>query len=400
MEITSYNINRIYRFCDLLKEEVIKQEIEEIAKGYTLKSIDKNDIKFTCILKNDNDEIIKLLIGKNEIRVIKKEKYSFEYMVIDENLLLINRTIEKRPKGFIYSILEKKFSANNRFKEQAVLVDLLEESFSLTKESVSAITNQIDFEKDDLKKVITKFMYIEGLGRLKEKSDLYTCFSTHMNHYYKWHGARQITDNFYPTKTYLNNEDLSRLYDVTEGHDKLYRVYDLYKGTINERNLEDIKLINKEFLSRDAFDLKTLREINEQEDLLLGESFIKNNVEYLNYLKTCFYELFGYRDELEDNRESILSGITHIMSGPEFAKREIEKELGIPYEEFDKLDIDEQHKLIKQKTGRTYKPDDRTYVDGIPMDDEHIIKMDEVDNHFVGTAKRVLRRFKNKFNKK
>ncbi len=35
------------------------------------------------------------------------------------------------------------------------------------------------------------------------------------------------------------------------------------------------------------------------------------------------------------------------LSGAELAKKELEKELGIPYSEFEMLDLDEQHKLIE-----------------------------------------------------
>lgn len=61
------------------------------------------------------------------------------------------------------------------------------------------------------------------------------------------------------------------------------------------------------------------------------------------------------------------------LSGAELAKKELEKELGIPYSEFEMLDLDEQHKLIEKKTGKKIKPDYRLYIDGIPMDENHVI---------------------------
>ncbi len=67
------------------------------------------------------------------------------------------------------------------------------------------------------------------------------------------------------------------------------------------------------------------------------------------------------------------------MSAVEIAKREIERKLGIPYEEYEKLDIDEQHKLIEQKTGKKFKYDTRLYIDGIPIDEDHIITREQID---------------------
>ena len=66
----------------------------------------------------------------------------------------------------------------------------------------------------------------------------------------------------------------------------------------------------------------------------------------------------------------------------EYAKKEVEKIIGIPYEEYEKLDIDEQHKLIKKKTGKKFKYDTRTYIDGVPVEEEHNISLKEANNYF------------------
>ena len=120
-------------------------------------------------------------------------------------------------------------------------------------------------------------------------------------------------------------------------------------------NENDINLINLGFLSQDAFDFRTLRGIPEQEDFIVGPSLISVSDDYINYLKELFNNKFGYKGDLELSRSSILSGITYQMSGPELAKRQIDRKLGIPYEEYEKLDIEEQHKLIEQKTGKKVK---------------------------------------------
>ncbi|MBQ7141294.1 MAG: hypothetical protein IJO32_07325 [Bacilli bacterium] len=77
----------------------------------------------------------------------------------------------------------------------------------------------------------------------------------------------------------------------------------------------------------------------------------------------------------------------------------IKRIVGISYEEYSKLNIDEKHKLIEQKTGKKVKPDHRLNIDGIPMDDEHIIKMNEVDNYLTNLTKKVKRKSKNIFKK-
>ena len=101
------------------------------------------------------------------------------------------------------------------------------------------------------------FIRLKTLGmkvNLEDAADLFTTFATHMNYYFNWDVGRQITDNFYPTKTLVNGENLSMLFDVNDGPDKLYRVYDLYRGIINPRNEGDIISINSDFMSEEAFD--------------------------------------------------------------------------------------------------------------------------------------------------
>ena len=49
---------------------------------------------------------------------------------------------------------------------------------------------------------------------------------------------------------------------------------------------------------------------------------------------------------------------------------QIEKKTGMTYEEFNKLDIDEQNKMLY---GGKLKYDTRVHIDGVPIDDKHII---------------------------
>ena len=49
---------------------------------------------------------------------------------------------------------------------------------------------------------------------------------------------------------------------------------------------------------------------------------------------------------------SIIEAITYKKTVPERAKDSLERELGIPYEEFNRLDYDEQHKILKSNKHR------------------------------------------------
>ena len=119
----------------------------------------------------------------------------------------------------------------------------------------------------------------------------------------------------------------------------------------------------------------------------------------MEYLKQFLDGKFGYKGDLALDRKSILSGILYQMSGPEMAKRNIEKTLGISYSEFEKLDLNQQHKLIEQKTGKEVKPDYRLRIDGIPIDDEHIITEEQankrIDELRSSGPKKILKRLFN-----
>ena len=66
----------------------------------------------------------------------------------------------------------------------------------------------------------------------------------------------------------------------------------------------------------------------------------------------------------------------------EYAKKEIEEIVGMSYDKFEKLDIEEQRKLLKKKTGKKYKYDTRLHIDGVPVEAEHNFCLDEVNKCF------------------
>ena len=63
-----------------------------------------------------------------------------------------------------------------------------------------------------------------------------------------------------------------------------------------------------------------------------------------------------------------MKAIKHKLSAVETSKRTVERMLGIPYQEFEQLDIDEQHKLIEAKSGKKLTPDKTKYMDCVPVD--------------------------------
>lgn len=365
-----------YRCCKLLKVECIKRELYSQLEGYIFKSIKRENSEWIVEFKGPKEAHLMLSISFNKLNIMKNTDQKAERIAIDENMLLKERTIDKRENGIVYLVVQKQFAPSSRFNK-IVLTDLVEQRFILTIGKLNNLLENIDFDNISLTNLLLKLRILESKVDLKYQSDFYSEFSTHMNYYLNCDNDRKIKDNIYPTRTYLNDEEMSSIFDV-DGPDKLYRIYDLYNGIINPRNENDIHSIHLGLLSQEAFDLKELKGINQQEASLVGPSLVNVSDDYVVYLKNLLEQKFGYKGSIGDDRTSILLGITYQMSGYERAKREIERKLGIPYSEFEQLDFDEQQKLIEQKTGKKFKYDCRLYIDGIPMDEEHIITREQI----------------------
>ena len=87
------------------------------------------------------------------------------------------------------------------------------------------------------------------------------------------------------------------------------------------------------------------------------------------------------------------------LSGTQLSKRYVESIIKMPYEEFENLDIEDQNKLIEEKIGRKLTFDDRLHIDGIPLDENHIKTIEQVDKQIdkivhESSAKKLIRKFK------
>lgn len=365
-------------FSELSQKECIKKEIEEFTKGYDIKNVKLNGGIFECSFENDNGDslYVNFKIKKGAITMCKYTNNLIERVTINENLLMTHKIIEKRPNGILYSIINKQFDLSNRFRNQTVLVDLTEQRLVFTKDNLERLMSSINFDTDKLSLYILKFTSLESKLELSKECDYYTEFSTHMNKYVSWLGGRRVKDNIYPTKTFFNGEDVSSVFDITDNSDKLYRVYDLYRGVINHRNEMDINSINLGLLSLDAFGFRELKGVTQKENSLIGKTQLEVSESYINYLKDLFFVNFGYTGKIVVDRISLLSAILYKRSGAELAKYIIETYLGIPYEEYINLGVNEQHELIKQKIGKEVKLD-YTYLSGLTMEQRYYISKNQ-----------------------
>ena len=250
-----------FKFCRLLENDGIRKEVEEQLKGYSLEVTYQDERGLHGIFTgNDNTKII-LTFCRYEICLSKQSNNMVELIDIDKSLVLSHKIIEKRPNGVIYSNIYKNFNSN----KDAVLRYLIESRYVFTKENLESYFTNFDFEKMNMRLLMTRLklkmaQYGVGLDRISDfHSELLIS------------SVSSKDEKDYPTAIYLNGKNISNIFDAVDGPDRVYRIYDLYRGVINTRNAKDIDLIQAGLLSQDAYDLKGLRGITEKEDSIVGK---------------------------------------------------------------------------------------------------------------------------------
>jgi len=158
--------------------------------------------------------------------------------------------------------------------------------------------------------ILLKLKLFSFENQIEDLCDFYSKFSTHMNYYISCYGERRLGDSSYSNISYLNGVDVSNLYNKINGADKLYRIYDLYTGIINSRNIEDLNSIRLGILPNQIFDLNGLMGIREKEEALIGKVDDDISKKYVNQLKQILYRRFKCNREINLDRESILNAIT------------------------------------------------------------------------------------------
>lgn len=317
-----------YEFCELLKIECIKQELESHLVGYKVNSLGYSMGKFSFSLSNDNGEKIELCVYEKSITFSKRSKYLVENFVIEDDLKLLQTNVEKRSNGVIVTNITKNFDFSERFNREFVLADITEDTYVFEKETATKVFNITSFE--DIKSVtlFLKVKEFEHNNDLKKHANYYSNFSTHMNYLLpgRFRGG-YVVANSCSNHTYLNGEEVSRLYDIVDGKDKLYRIYDLYHGIINPRNELDVNCISLGLISPYAFGLRNLRGIDKKEEQFVGKSNIVISNDYCNYVSNLLKDKYNCDIGTNLSRDFILEGIGYYLTEDEKQETLSEEEL-------------------------------------------------------------------------
>ena len=232
---------KLYR--ELLKDSTIRKIVGEY-EDYTLTSVSKNHL---------------FLVKESPI------KYESVTINIKDCKSVEHYICELRHTGIIVTHLEKLYNKTAYSSNQDILVNLLEQRFVFTNETLKKLLGNINiyFPKELYEKLKLMGMTIHA--------DMHTRFLTSMKYLTQNSSGKTVQSSYIPTRTYLNSSDVTQLYDSVNGNDKLYRIYDLYNGVTNERNKKDIEAIDLCLLPKQCFNYKLLSGITEKEEALVGK---------------------------------------------------------------------------------------------------------------------------------
>ena len=314
----------IIKFKSMLKKN--KNVFADIINEMTIKTLKDNTIIFVDFKGN---EVIAEIDDSNILFRFDDKKSTVVNLPQDDNnedVKAIDVIKEERDNGCIIEVIEKYYDFTRESEEEKVLVDL--------------VSNRYVFDKN---------VSIDDINKFEQLCKMKTTFESHFKTLLKPIGSlRWYTDSLYSTYTKINGEDISYIYDVVNGNDKIYRIYDLYNGTINEKNSDDIFSIHLGLLRKAAFGYKEINGINARENEICGDCKKSLSIQESTFIYNLINKRIGYKKQFDIyDINSIINAITYKKTALEIAKDFLEKELGIPYQEFDKLDCDEQHKILQ-----------------------------------------------------
>ncbi|MBE6154379.1 MAG: hypothetical protein E7163_02220 [Firmicutes bacterium] len=257
-------MEEIYNVCSIMKIECIKNEVENILSGYVCEGKLLNGFRQKEIIFNKGGYKATVNLQDNSITILIVSKNGLERIKINDDLILNHEILKSESDKFIFTVVNKVFCSSKRFGNKVVLSDLSESKYILLK------NKNLSKYNITLNEIYVKIKNLNIKRKLSGIATICSNFSVHMNFYYPGDGGREIVAFPGSTRTEFNGEDVSYLYDIIDGEDKIYRIYDLYRGVINSRNVQDINAIRLGIMPSLGFNLWNKKYMDAQEEFLLS----------------------------------------------------------------------------------------------------------------------------------
>lgn len=309
---------KLKKFCKLLENKELYPLINDIINEYEVTDLTQTTNQNEIVLLCHSGEKISLEIVENKLIFTKH----LGNTMIQKDILFPNThtiqsiTIEKRPLGLIITKIDKKYNFSIYDLSEKTVTNLESVTSIYKNITLQQIIPQINDKDKDIHYLFTKLIgtnnQIIHLGNhidfLGVAPDMTTHLEIHMNLLLGL-DIYLTTNQQHGADSKLNREDISQIYKLIDGKDKISRIYDLYNGIINERNKHDIQAIHLGLLSSDSYDLKTQKGISTQIDQLVGSSITKKPKSYYEYLKNFLENNFYAPCNDLDSREELLNSI-------------------------------------------------------------------------------------------
>lgn len=291
----------IIKFKKLLKQ--YESIFSSILKEMSFEKVEDNKIIFKDKFNKEmkitiSDDVIHFeytsdAIGKYIIFTLPDKAEKFSDIKVNEIIK------ESRPKGCIIEKVQRVYGYSKASDKELSLVDLVSERY--------VFDGNMHFDKD---------WFLIDDSFLDKYSLLKTTFESHKKTLVMpVDSLRFYIDTPYSNQILLNGQDISYVYDIVDEADAISKIYDLYNGIINVANRCYI-------FNTKCFGYKETSGITDRENAICGcakGKIYRGNNEAITY-------------------ESKSAGnVEHV----------IERQLGISYDAFCKLDLDTQQKLIQ-----------------------------------------------------
>lgn len=382
-------IVKLKKKSKLMKNKDVRRIIDEQIEGYELSCYERENTVARLINPNDNSTI-EIIIGTDNIYLVKENKNIYEMSVIKSNCYIEKTYCEKREKGIILKKINIEYGYTDYSLKDKYPITLTQKEYLIEKDK---LTDSNNYDNTEVRRLFGEHLSYVDETTLETMSSFKTSFETHMKYYIPY-DELENNKSLYSNYTYSNGKNISHLYDIVKGADMLSRIYDLYNGNINDGNIGDIRNIYLGLLSSDGFGYKEISGIVEKENTILGKSEYDNDEEKEKISK-LISSVTWYKGKLTSlDRNSLIDAIEYQPTGAEIAKHHVEEVVGMSYQSFDNLDIEEQRNLIEKKTGKKIVYDDKLYstVSMETIDDEIDKIVDKKKNILKKIKKNIIKR--------
>ena len=229
------NLDFIYDFSPIFKNEYVKNEFNQYIKEYDLTITNKS--KSILTLSSQKDDIdLKVNIEDDKIIIVRENKTKIENTTITDKKIT-SEIINKTPNGIICTALEKHISSSDDLKRPYMLTYLYEVNYAFNNSTLRRYLG-FDFYDKNLEQILMDMNLLNSFVKMDSICDYSSNFLSFMQ-------QGQLT-------VILDDKNISKLFKRIKSFDILHNLYKLYKNQTNKifvTQNNDSKIYQKQLYS-------------------------------------------------------------------------------------------------------------------------------------------------------